>query len=200
MNDFETKSYFNQLAEKWDRNPIEPEKDFQLMRMLNRLKIRPDACILDAGCGTGRLFHLIGKIISATTPFYAMDNAFQMAQQARGKRVLNMYPLCGDAQRLPFKDDQFEVILAFGLFPHIQDKKIALSEFRRVLKRDGKLVIFHLKGSQALNAFHQQIGGIVGDHYLPPLPEMKSLFQEADFVIEIGEDHPEEYFCVGVKK
>jgi ubiquinone/menaquinone biosynthesis C-methylase UbiE len=200
MNDFETKNYFNQLAEKWDQHPIEPDKDDQLLQILNRLQIQSNAHILDAGCGTGRLFHLIRAVIAKNTPFYAMDYAFLMTQQAKKKKAQPIYPICGDVQRLPIKDNQFNTILAFGLFPHIQEPKSALIEFRRILKKSGKLAIFHLKGSRSLNHFHQQLGGVVCDHFLPSLKEMHILFHEAGLKVDISEDLPDKFLCVGIKE
>lgn len=199
MNDIETKNYFNQLAEKWDQHPIEPDKDDQILQIFKRLGIHAGARILDAGCGTGRLFHLIRQIISTATPFYALDYAFLMTREAAQKDVQPICPICGDVQRLPFKDNQFDFILAFGLFPHIQEPNLALREFRRVLKKNGKLVVFHLKGSQALNHFHQQLGGVVGDHLLYSIDEMQILFEAAGLILDIGSDRPDEFLCVGVK-
>ncbi len=60
------------------------------------------------------------------------------------KRVKNfpkIYPVCGDGEILPFKENSFGALtIAFGL-RNLPDKKKALSEFFRVLKPQGKLLI-----------------------------------------------------------
>jgi demethylmenaquinone methyltransferase/2-methoxy-6-polyprenyl-1,4-benzoquinol methylase len=46
-----------------------------------------------------------------------------------------------DAMKLPFKDQEFDVVtMSFGL-RNVQDHKVALGEFLRVLKPGGRLVI-----------------------------------------------------------
>jgi demethylmenaquinone methyltransferase/2-methoxy-6-polyprenyl-1,4-benzoquinol methylase len=46
-----------------------------------------------------------------------------------------------DAMKLPFKDEEFDVVtMSFGL-RNVQDHKVALAEFLRVLKPNGRLVI-----------------------------------------------------------
>jgi len=53
----------------------------------------------------------------------------------------NIELVCAPAENLPFKDESFDsIIISFGI-RNIPDKISALYEFKRVLKRGGKLVI-----------------------------------------------------------
>lgn len=47
----------------------------------------------------------------------------------------------GDAHALPFKDNEFEVVLCTEVFEHLHSPHIAASEMRRVLKPGGTLVL-----------------------------------------------------------
>jgi demethylmenaquinone methyltransferase/2-methoxy-6-polyprenyl-1,4-benzoquinol methylase len=52
-----------------------------------------------------------------------------------------VYPVCGDAEELPFKDETFgAVTIAFG-FRNLVNRGKALQEMHRVLKKNGLLAI-----------------------------------------------------------
>lgn len=93
--------------------------------------------ILDVPCGTGILMHCckpstyVGADIDTSRVFDA------------GCRYPGEVFVVSDASALSFAQDQFDLILASGLFHHVDDKILAaiLSEFRRVLSPGGKIVV-----------------------------------------------------------
>ena len=122
--------------------------------------------ILDLCCGPYTLSLEISK--KSSHPLFALDFSFSMLYYGK-KRILNylIYPVCGDAEILPFKNNTFGGIsIAFGLrnLPNIEK---ALKEFYRVLKPDGLLVI--LEFSWPKNKFFQKIYKIYLDKYIPLL-------------------------------
>ena len=46
-----------------------------------------------------------------------------------------------DAQKLPFRDSSFDYVVGLDLLCHLRDPEKALSEFHRVLRPDGILVL-----------------------------------------------------------
>ena len=54
----------------------------------------------------------------------------------RGHKVVKV-----DALKLPFKDDLFDVILILDVIEHIKDDNSFLSEAKRVLKKNGKIIL-----------------------------------------------------------
>ena len=75
---------------------------------------------------------------------FALDLSLEMLLYGRTKKsplLKFIYPLRGDAERLPFKDNVFSGLsIAFGL-RNLPDREMAVSEFYRVLKKGGLLVI-----------------------------------------------------------
>ncbi|RKX61337.1 MAG: bifunctional demethylmenaquinone methyltransferase/2-methoxy-6-polyprenyl-1,4-benzoquinol methylase UbiE [Thermodesulfobacteriota bacterium] len=96
--------------------------------------------ILDLCCGPFTLSLEINK--KNSQPLFGLDISLQMLVYGK-KRITNhsIYPICADAEELPFKENSFGGIsIAFGL-RNLPNKKKALKEFYRVLKPYGILVI-----------------------------------------------------------
>ena len=62
-------------------------------------------------------------------------------RRARALGVSNIVPTQGDAQALPYPDDHFDSAYLVATLGEVPDKRRALRELRRVLKRDGRLVV-----------------------------------------------------------
>lgn len=90
---------------------------------------------LDIGCGTGlNLEHLARLAEPVGTDYY--EEALQFCRQ-RGHKMLCK----ADAEILPFKDRDFDIITALDVVEHLDDDVAALSEMHRVLRRGGLAVI-----------------------------------------------------------
>ena len=93
--------------------------------------------ILDIAAGTGTSsMAFVGPGISVV----AADFSNGMLNEGR-KRYPQLEFVFADAMRLPFKDQEFDVVtMSFGL-RNVSDHRVALGEFLRVLKPGGRLVI-----------------------------------------------------------
>ena len=85
----------------------------------------------------------------------------------------NLHFVQTDAHHLPFKNGSFDVIVALAFFPHLSEPKIALGEFRRILKSAGHIIIAHQMSRLELNEFHQKIKGPVTRDLLPEAKKMR---------------------------
>ncbi|HSW49261.1 MAG TPA: methyltransferase domain-containing protein, partial [Bryobacteraceae bacterium] len=68
---------------------------------------------------------------------------------------------------LPARSESFDLVLCFGILPHLEDSQEALKELLRVLRPGGALSVGHLAGSRELNAFHGSLNGPVAGDVLP---------------------------------
>lgn len=106
-----------------------------LGRQLKRLGFTRKLKILDLGCGTGKMLKVL-KQFGETT---GLDSSHKAIAHAKAKAVGKV--VFGDAAKLPFKKDSFDVVTAMELLEHIKDDSGALREWRRVLKPGGVLFV-----------------------------------------------------------
>ena len=104
---------------------------------------QPSDRALDLCCGTGDLAQLLaatGADVTAVDFSTAMLEVAEQRQKTKGKGGKLEFQQ-GDAQQLPFADASFEVVtIGYGL-RNLASVDAGLSEMRRVLKPDGRLVI-----------------------------------------------------------
>ena len=106
------------------------------------------ASVLDIGCGTGELLaHLTewGQIQLA-----GLDIAPNMIAAAQAKLGPQVDLRVGDAESLPWEPTSFDLVLCTNSFHHYPDPNRSLTEMRRVLKRNGHLVLVDISFPSAL--------------------------------------------------
>jgi demethylmenaquinone methyltransferase / 2-methoxy-6-polyprenyl-1,4-benzoquinol methylase len=104
--------------------------------------------VLDAACGTCDVALAVSRHLQGRTRIIGLDFSFAMlragqkklAQQANQSiKLVN-----ADALDLPFGPANFDTaFIAFGI-RNIMDRRLALSEFHRVLKNGGRLAVLEL--------------------------------------------------------
>ena len=94
--------------------------------------------VLEVGCGTGRgLGYLAARAQRIVGVDYGQDN-IQQAKHHYGSRIELMVL---DAQKLPFRDNSFDVVLAMEVIYYFAHLDSFLKECRRVLADDGLLCL-----------------------------------------------------------
>jgi SAM-dependent methyltransferase len=91
--------------------------------------------ILDAGCGTG----LNLKYLQTCGCSIGLDISEDALRFSRIRGLPSL--VCGSADRLPFKNNVFDLVLALDVIEHIEDDKSAIKEFYRVLRTGGSLIV-----------------------------------------------------------
>ena len=100
--------------------------------------------ILDVGCGFGGTLHTLNErvrdceLTGLNIDPRQLVRARELVQARAGNTVAFVQ---GDACALPFKDSQFDVLLAVESAFHFRSRKQFLREVQRVLKPGGRLVL-----------------------------------------------------------
>ena len=96
---------------------------------------------LDLGCGAGDVSLLLAGRCKTVVALDVADANVELTQRnllesgAQGTHVLR-----SEAERLPFADEAFDLVVLADVIEHIPDAGRALSEVRRVLRDGGRLV------------------------------------------------------------
>ena len=91
--------------------------------------------ILDVGCGTGANLEMLAQF-GQSEGVDVSDDALEFCK-TKGLKVHK-----GLAEELPFPDESFDLVTALDVVEHLDDDVAGLREMRRVLKSDGKTLIF----------------------------------------------------------
>lgn len=115
----------------------------KVMQLISTLRLPEGAPVLDAGCGPG---HIAIALASRGLAVSALDGAEGMLEVARrnAAAAAPRSPIDfrqGDIERLPYSDGAFDLVVSTGVIEYLPDDTKVLSEFHRVLRPGGALVL-----------------------------------------------------------
>lgn len=136
-------SYFRRHAADWDaiRSLHIPEADVEraVMKLLPKRHIQD---FLDLGTGTGRMLRLCSPL---ATRAVGVDLSREMLAVARANLDGPEFRHCAlrhaPAERLPFADKSFDVVLSHMVLHFLVDPAAAIIEAARVLRPRGRLIL-----------------------------------------------------------
>lgn len=134
MNDdkkwFSRNNAFKYLEEDKE-NKIRIKKVINLLKEQERSKK-----ILDLGCGDGQISK---RIKDLGFEVYGFDFSKKNLRLAKKKGIKVKF---GDLnKKIPYKKESFDIIFAGEIIEHIYDTKKLLAEIKRILKKEGILII-----------------------------------------------------------
>lgn len=118
--------------------------------------------LLDVGCGDGALaseFARRGAIVTGLDADSVMIAAARRRAELDGTQLRLVE---GQAERLPFNDAAFDLVVAVTVLCFVRNAERAFAEMARVLRPGGRLVIGEL-GRRSWWAAHRRIRGWLGD-------------------------------------
>jgi ubiquinone/menaquinone biosynthesis C-methylase UbiE len=98
--------------------------------------------VLDVGCGTGALLRRLAARLP-DAELAGVDPAPRMLAESR-KRLDGVRLERAAAERLPFADASFDLVVSAMSFDHWAEQKLGLAECARVLRPGGSLVLADL--------------------------------------------------------
>ena len=108
-------------------------------KSIELLSVDEDDRVLDVGCGTG--FGTTG-LLHLTSEVYGLDQSPEQLERAQAKlgHTTAQFML-GDAERLPFPTDSFDVVWSSGSIEYWPRPVQTLAEIRRVCRPGGQVLI-----------------------------------------------------------
>ena len=105
---------------------------------------RPGARVLDVGCGTGIVARQIASRLGSGGKVTGLDLSANMLAVARAAAVRDGVVIEwreGNAEKLPFPESSFDLVLCQFTLMFIADKATALKEMRRVTTANGRVLV-----------------------------------------------------------
>jgi ubiquinone/menaquinone biosynthesis C-methylase UbiE len=193
-----SRSFFNSRAAVWDATVAESDTS-KLQRMAHRLHIPPGARILDVGTGTGVFLPYLVDMIGDEGRVVALDLAEEMLKVALAKSPDGaIHYVQATASDLPLPGEQFDAVVCYSSFPHLQPLGESLRELHRVLRSGGRVLICHTSSRARINDIHRTIDA-VSDHLIPDERDMERILSAAGFRDIRISDREDSYLATATK-
>ena len=122
---------------------------------MSLLEKNPKAKLLDCGCWDGSNTLKYGSYIG-TNNLYGVEIWKPKVKEAKAKGVIVKY---GDLdKKLPFKNEAFNVVVAYHVIEHLVNVQRFVSEIHRILKKGGYAII----GTPNLASWHNIFALLIG--------------------------------------
>ena len=127
------------------------------------------AVVLDLGCGTGIFTRQIASSDSFTV---GCDNDLKMLEVAMAIPSVNTSYVLGSGGNIPFSDNYFDIVAAFGSFHWIvwHEKEAAIKEIWRVLKSKG---LFLVVNKTDISSLASDVKRVIARNSSEPLLEVR---------------------------
>ncbi|MFE2056940.1 class I SAM-dependent methyltransferase [Streptomyces sp. NPDC059446] len=187
--------FFASRAADWDSRF--PDDGPAYAAAVGELGLRPGGAVLDAGCGTGRALPALrtavgpgGRVLGADLTPAMLDAALAAGRGASGTLLL------ADAGRLPLRTGALDGVFAAGLISHLPHPVRGLTELARVVRRGGRLALFHPVGRAALAARH---GRDLSDDDLRAEHRLAPLLADAGWRLDAYTDEDSRFLALAVR-
>ncbi len=102
------------------------------------LNTNTNAQILEIGCSGGQLLLLLAS--KGFSNVYGIDVSNEAISRCNKMGIKNVSVM--DGTKTSFRDNTFNIIVASDVLEHINDQNAALSEWKRILRPGGTLILF----------------------------------------------------------
>lgn len=116
--------------------------DINVIRQVSRLVLKPDALLLDLGCGEGRNIRALLEL--GFRQVYGVDQSISALEIVKSRYQLPQQQLlCGTVPDVltPFRAQHFDMVLCWGLMHYLKHPEVTLQVISHVLKSDAHLII-----------------------------------------------------------
>jgi len=137
---------------------------------LINLNLKKRNFILDLGSGTGDIICQINRELKQNFNYltYLVDPNIEMIKQGTKKiRGKNIMWLASYGEKLPFKDNKFDLVTMSFSLRNVKNMKTTLNEVNRVLKKNGQFLC--LEFGKIKNLTINSIYKIYSENFIPEL-------------------------------
>jgi len=97
-------------------------------------KTRDNLKLFDAGCGHGNY------LVDENRPLISFAAGMDISHHATAKNICLDEIKYGNLEKIPYKNNTFDIIVSLWLFEHLANPNLVFTEFKRILKPGGLLL------------------------------------------------------------
>lgn len=97
--------------------------------------------ILDAGCGPGTYGIILAQEGNKVIGCDISAESVRASKKRANKKGVRFFPVVGDLEKLPFKDNSFDICFCGWTLHHFPDIDTPVTELARVIKPGGKIAL-----------------------------------------------------------
>lgn len=114
----------------------------QFETIIDKIKVGEDYLLLEIGCGRGQFIHRLAETFDAKrAKLFALDLSSGLTE-LKEKYESGINWIIGDGEELPFPDAVFNIVIYNGSLHHMPNFRKAMQEAFRVMRPDGRLLLF----------------------------------------------------------
>ena len=115
----------------------------QRKQIIEFLKPNPGERVLDVGSGPGFLALEIGEVVGPSGQVFGIDISETLLNVAKARSAQQPWVefRYGDAARLPFPDNYFDIVISTQVLEYVTNVNAVLIEIYRVLRPGGRVVL-----------------------------------------------------------
>jgi SAM-dependent methyltransferase len=131
-------------------------------RLVEGSGLRSGERVLDVGCGTGIVARQVAaqRANCAVTDLDASANMLAVAREAAAREKVIVEWSEGNAERLPFPDSSFDLVMSQFALMFFAEKAAALAEMRRVVAQSGRVMASVWQGLDR-HPFYQTLHDVI---------------------------------------
>ena len=100
-------------------------------------RLAPGSKILECGCGSATVSRYMAEHGYEATVIDYAESSIELAKLGFNRKDIKASYILGDINKLPFKDDSFDVVFSGGVLDFFENYEIPISEMIRVLRPGG---------------------------------------------------------------
>lgn len=161
--------FHERLASRWHQGYAGGGFRRRLDFMEGRLAplVKPDSRWLDAGCGAGTLTQVLSRLGAQGEAVDGSPAMIEAAQQTRGNGSAGPFEfrVVQTVESLPYPAESFDGVLCSSVLEYLERPDAALTEFARVLRPGGRLLLTAARTGSAvrtIQAVVRRVAGLTG--------------------------------------
>lgn len=140
---------FAEQARNFETKAMSFTKQEYLEHTVSCVKPQKTDTVLEVAAGTCACGRSLAPFVKSVTCLDMTSDMLAVGKEAAKKKgISNIDFVQGDAEKLPFSNSSFDIVISRLAFHHFSNPQRCFSEMSRVLKSGGKLVVIDMEAAE----------------------------------------------------